>query len=63
MKLILSRNQVEQLHNLINEYPDEDTVELLIDGGSGIGQSITAVVRYAAGTHADLRDITDYNRW
>lgn len=63
MKLILSRNQIEQLHTLISEYTDEDEVELLIDGGSGIGQSITAVVRYAAGTHADLRDITDYNRW
>jgi hypothetical protein len=63
MKIILSRNQIDQLYRLINEYPDEETLELLVDGSSGIGQSITAVVKYAAGTRAYLRDITDYNRW
>ncbi len=52
-----------QLHSLISEYSDEETVELLIDGSSGIGLNVTAVVRYAAGTRADSRDITDYDRW
>lgn len=63
MKITLSRNQIEQLHSLINEYTDENEIELLVDDSSGIGQNITAVVRYAAGTRADLRDITDYDRW
>lgn len=63
MELILSRYQIDQLYRLINEYPDEDVVELTISGASGIGKNITAVVKYAAGTHEDSRDITDYHRW
>jgi hypothetical protein len=63
MDLILSRYQIDQLYRLINEYPDEDKVELSISGQSGIGISVTATVHYAAGTHSDSRDITDYNRW
>jgi hypothetical protein len=63
MNIILSRHQIDQLYRLINEYPDEETLELLFDGSSGIGLNINAVVKYAAGTRADIRDITDYGRW
>jgi hypothetical protein len=48
---------------MISEYPNEDSIELLIASNSGVGQDITAVIRYAAGTRTDSRDITDFNRW
>ena len=48
---------------MISEYTNEDSIELLINSNSGIGQNITAVIRYAAGTRTDSRDITDFDRW
>ena len=63
MKIALSRKQIDQLHSMIREYTDEETIELLVDDSSGIGLNVTAMVRYAAGTRTDSRDITDYDRW
>lgn len=62
-QLILSRKQIEQLSELIHEYPNEDVMTLKIDSTSGIGYNITAIVKYAAGTREDWRDITDYELW
>lgn len=62
-KIVLSRKQVEQLSELMNEYTGEDRVILDVDGGSGIGYNIVAIVKYASGTREDRRDITDYELW
>lgn len=61
--LVLSRKQIEQLHKLISEYPNEDIVTLTVDGSSGIGYSISANVKYASDTREARRDITDYEKW
>jgi hypothetical protein len=54
--LVLTRSQIQRLYDLLATMPNLDKVELVVNHGSGIGQSIT--VRY----QHDY-DITDYETW
>lgn len=61
--MLLTRSQIHKLYEMINEYPNEDRLELMSNNNSGIGNTIVAAIKYASGTREDHRDITDYDIW
>lgn len=58
----LTRQQVETVHALMQEYPDATEVTFSTDGGSGIGSNVYATIKYL-GYREHTVDITDYENW
>lgn len=62
MKLSLTRKQVQQCKELLDEYEGADNIEFSFSSESGIGTNIYATVKYTA-CHEYTMDITDYENW
>lgn len=58
----LTRKQVSALHQLLEEYPESDSVTVTGSRSSGIGMNVYATVKYAAIREHTI-DITDYESW
>lgn len=60
--ITLTRKQIQQLQELMEEYDSATEVTISLGGGSGIGTNFYATVKYTA-CHERTIDITDYENW
>jgi hypothetical protein len=61
MRIKLTRTQLDQLLEIMQQHASAEDVEITFGYGSGIGTNIYATVTHAGQEHTT--DITDYENW